>query len=75
MRWQGTDAEEPAGDPKKPIKPEIMAAITAAATAFLGKNARIRSARTVPAEQDGAGAWAQQGRVVVQTSHNLRSRG
>jgi outer membrane murein-binding lipoprotein Lpp len=57
------------------VKPEIVAALTAAATAFLGRKARIRSARLVPAAQDGAGAWAQQGRVIVQTSHNLRPNG
>jgi len=57
---------------REPVKPEIVAALTAAATAFLGKKARIRSARLVPEAQDGADAWAQQGRVIVQTSHNLR---
>ena len=70
---QGTEVE--AGKKKEPVKPEIVAALTAAATAFLGKKARIRSAELLPAEQDSAGAWAQQGRVIVQTSHNLRSRG
>lgn len=55
--------------------PEILAALTAAATAYVGKKARIRSAALVPAEENGAGAWAQQGRVIVQTSHNLRTNG
>ncbi len=63
------------GEKKESPKPEILAAITAAATTFLGKKARIRSAQLLPAEQDSAGAWAQQGRVFVQTSHNLRTRG
>lgn len=58
-----------------PVKPEIVAALTAAATTFLGTKARIRSAQLVPAAQDAAGAWAQQGRVIVQTSHNLRPNG
>lgn len=58
---------------KEPMKPEIVAALTAAATAFLGKKARIRSAQQVADES--AGAWAQQGRVIVQTSHNLRTSG
>jgi hypothetical protein len=53
-------------------KPEIVAALTAAATVFLGKKARVRSAQPVADPQDSAGAWAQQGRVIVQTSHNLR---
>lgn len=57
-------------------KPEIVAALTAAATAFLGKKARVRSAQLLPAaQQESGGAWAQQGRVIVQTSHNLRQRG
>jgi len=60
-------------DRKEPMKPEIVAALTAAATTFLGKKARIRSARQLADES--AGAWAQQGRVIVQTSHNLRSNG
>ncbi|MFZ0338741.1 MAG: hypothetical protein WAL45_11965 [Terracidiphilus sp.] len=54
-------------------KPEIVAALTAAATAFLGRKARVRSAESLPGpQQESAGAWAQQGRVIVQTSHNLR---
>ncbi|MGB7266630.1 MAG: hypothetical protein WBC92_14015 [Terracidiphilus sp.] len=57
------------------VKPEIVAAMTAAATAFLGKKARIRSVQALPGAQDTAGAWAQQGRVIVQTSHNLRQNG
>jgi hypothetical protein len=60
---------------QEPVKPETLAVLTAAAAAFLNKKARIRSAKLVPAAQDGAGAWAQQGRVLVLTSHNLRSRG
>jgi uncharacterized protein len=68
---------ETAGQPKQAqTKPEIVAALTAAATAFLGKKARVRSAQLLPsAQQDGAGAWAQQGRMIVQTSHNPRQRG
>jgi hypothetical protein len=64
---------ETAGQPKQPqTKPEIVAALTAAATAFLGRRARVRSAQPLADSQDSAGAWAQQGRVIVQTSHNLR---
>ena len=54
------------------MQPETLAVITAAATTFLGKKARVRSLQAAPAAQDSAGAWAQQGRVIVQTSHNLR---
>jgi hypothetical protein len=71
-----TASAETASQPKQAqTKPEIVAALTAAATAFLGKKAKVRSAQLLPAPQDQAGAWAQQGRVIVQTSHNLRQRG
>jgi uncharacterized protein len=53
-------------------KPEIVAVLTAAATTFLGKKARVRSAHLLPNAQENAGAWAQQGRVIVHTSHNPR---
>jgi hypothetical protein len=67
--------KETAGQPTPAqTKPEIVAALTAAATAFLGKKARVRSAQLLPGEQENAGAWAQQGRVIVQTSHNMRPR-
>jgi uncharacterized protein len=64
---------ENAGEPQSaPVKPEIVAALTAAATTFLGKKARVRSAQLLPNAQENAGAWAQQGRMIVQTSHNMR---
>ena len=68
-------AENEAGQKQESPQPEVVAVLTAAATTFLGKKARIRSAQLAPAEQSSAGAWAQQGRVSVQTSHNLRPRG
>ena len=55
-------------------KPEMLAVITAAATAFLGKTARVRSAKLMPAPQETVSPWTQQGRMIVQTSHNLRTR-
>lgn len=51
------------------VSPETIMVLTAAVAAFLGKRARIRGARLVrPAASN---AWAQQGRVFVQASHNL----
>jgi methylmalonyl-CoA carboxyltransferase 12S subunit len=51
------------------VAPEIIMVLTAAVAAFLGKRARILGARLVrPAPSS---AWAQQGRVFVQASHNL----
>ena len=55
------------------VAPEIQVAIAAAAVTLLGKSARIRAARRVPS-QDVVSPWTQQGRVIVQSSHNLRSR-
>jgi hypothetical protein len=71
-----TQAETTGQAKQAQTKPEIVAVLTAAATAFLGKKARVRSAQLLPnTQQDSAGAWAQQGRMIVQTSHNPRQRG
>ena len=49
--------------------------IAAAVTAFLGKKVRIRSAKMLQSPYEIVNPWSQQGRVFVQASHNLRSRG
>jgi methylmalonyl-CoA carboxyltransferase large subunit len=54
------------------LSEEIMLVIAAAVAAFVGKSARIRSARYV---HEGMSPWAQQGRVFVQASHNLVHHG
>jgi hypothetical protein len=54
------------------LAPEMQAVIAAAAMVCAGRKARVRSVRLVlPAH---ASAWSQQGRMLVQTSHNVRSR-
>jgi methylmalonyl-CoA carboxyltransferase large subunit len=53
------------------ISEEVMLVIAAAVAAFVGKSARVRSARYL---QEGQSPWAQQGRVFVQASHNLAHR-
>lgn len=59
-----------------PVRPEIaeevLAIITAAVAAFLGKRARVRRTKLVQTSETSA--WAQQGRVIVQASHNLNIR-
>ncbi len=55
------------------VAPEILATITAATTAFLGRHAHIRSVTPLSAQQ-AVSPWSQQGRVFVQASHNLRSK-
>jgi hypothetical protein len=62
-----TASQEPQG-----LAPETLAVITAAVTAFLGSNARVRSVSTMQPAIGAACAWSQQGRVFVQSSHNIR---
>ncbi len=60
-------ASEPAREEGLPH--ETLVVIAAAVAAFLGKSVRLRSARLIQPLPDSA--WAQQGRVYVQASHNL----
>jgi len=55
------------------VSPEIVVVIAAAVTAFLGKKVRIRSAKRLQSPYEIVNPWAQQGRVIVQASHNLLS--
>jgi hypothetical protein len=50
------------------VAPDIQAVIAAAAVAAIGPDAHIRSIK--PATS----SWSQQGRVLVQGSHNARAR-
>ena len=60
--------------PLDEVTPETLAVIAAAATEFLGYRVKIRSVRKVPT-RSAVDRWARQGRVTVQTSHNLTPRG
>lgn len=62
-------AAAPAPQVSAEITPEILMVLSAAVAAFLGKKAKIKRARLAPITQGSA--WAQQGRVFVQASHNL----
>lgn len=66
--------EQQVGHEDGNIPADIQVAITAAAIAAFGNHARVRSARQVPSS-DVVSPWTQQGRVIVQSSHNLRTRG
>lgn len=66
-------AQPPSSTEDKDIPREIHVAITAAAIAAFGNHARVRSARRIPSS-DVVSPWTQQGRVIVQSSHNLRAR-
>lgn len=66
----------PGPDPvnaKDEVTPEVLAIIAAAVAQFVGAGARIRSARPMQFVPE-SNAWAQQGRVIVQASHNLATR-
>ena len=66
-------ALEPAQPQNDAISPEIQAVIAAAAVTLFGHKVRLRATRLV-SSQAGVSSWTQQGRVTVQTSHNLRPR-
>lgn len=69
-------AEEEAGSDnivqgEATIPGEVLAAIAAAATVFLGKKLRIRGIAEVRRTDGRTNRWTRQGRILVQTSHNL----
>jgi hypothetical protein len=57
---------------KEEITAEILAIISAAVAQFVGAGARIRSTKMLAVPEGNA--WAQQGRVIIQASHNLGMR-
>ena len=59
-------APVPAAPVQEQISEETMLVIAAAVAAYLGERAHIRVVRLVPSR-----AWAQQGRVSIQASHQL----
>jgi len=66
---------EPTVPEKEEITPEMLVVIAAAVTAFLGKKVRIRSAKMLRSTSGVQNPWSQQGRALIQASHNLRLRG
>jgi hypothetical protein len=62
----------PSTDESTAIPLQTQVAIKAALSAFLGHEIRIRSVELVETP-DVATAWATQGRIAVQTSHNQRT--
>jgi hypothetical protein len=61
-------------DASKEISLDTLAAISRTVTDLFGKRARIRSVKLLQTS-NVASQWAQQGRVMVQASHNLTRRG
>jgi hypothetical protein len=70
----GANEMEPKSKSSHQVAPETLCVIAAAVTEFLGKKVRVRSA-TLLMTPDAVDRWARQGRVMVQTSHNLTQRG
>jgi hypothetical protein len=62
-----SDPKDEEQDEKEEVAPDIQAVIAAAAVATLGQDVHIRSIK--PATS----SWSQQGRVLVQGSHNARA--
>jgi hypothetical protein len=56
----------------QPIDPATLAAIVAAATAFLGTEVELRSVKPLGPAQGSR--WSRQGRATVHASHNLHAR-
>ena len=61
-----------AAEEAQEITPDTLVVLAAAVTAFLGKKVHIRSAKMLQSPYEIVNPWAQQGRVIVQASHNLR---
>lgn len=57
------------------ITAEIMAVIEEAAAAYLGRKIRILSVKLHALTEPEGSTWANEGRAVLQTSHNLVQRG
>jgi hypothetical protein len=62
----------PVKQKKVEITPETLVMLAAAATAFLGKEVRVRSAKMLQSPYEVINPWAQQGRVFIQASHHPR---
>lgn len=58
---------------RQEVSPETLLVIAAAVTAFLGKKVRIRSAKELYLHES-FNSWSQQGRAVIQASHNVAQR-
>lgn len=64
--------KDPVAPKHEEIPTEILAVITAAATAFLGTNFRIGPVRQQHPAHETLSRWTEQGRKLVEASHNLR---
>lgn len=56
------------------ITPETLATITETITALLGRKISVRSVKMLATPDVIVNPWAQQGRAVIQASHNFSQR-
>ena len=54
------------------VTPETLASIGACVTALVGKEVHISSAQTLPRPTPVLNPWAGQGRITIQSSHDVR---
>lgn len=55
---------------QEPIAPQTLAAIFAAATAFVGRSITLRSVHELAGSPQDANRWTRLGRAAVHGSHN-----
>lgn len=66
------EAVKAASEASRDVSPDLLVLLGAAATAYLGKKVRVRSAKMLQTPYEIVNPWAQQGRVFVQASHQLQ---
>lgn len=71
-RMDQTDRQPAARSTEDEIPAEMVAAITTAATMFLGTRFRIRSLELLYSNEKSVSRWTRQGRTSIQASHNTR---
>jgi hypothetical protein len=60
--------------PLEEITPETLAKVTETVTVLLGRKVHVRSVKLLPTPDAIVNPWAQQGRAVIQASHNFSQR-
>jgi hypothetical protein len=56
------------------IPPKLLKVIQAAASAYLGRRVNITSVKVPSPANKSSSSWEEQGRRIIQTSHNLIQR-
>jgi hypothetical protein len=66
-----TQVAESSSGLKAEISSDVLVILAAAATTFLGKKVRVRSAKMLQTPYEIVNPWSQHGRVFIQASHQL----